>query len=653
MKKCLLCLLVVLLSSTPIFANRGLDVTSQSNRIALVIGNGSYSIGPLKNPVNDAKGMSTVLKDRGFSVLLLTNANQRQMEKAIGRFGKQLRDGGVGLFFYAGHGMQVDGVNYLIPIGANIEAEEDIKFESVNANRILAKMLAAGNGLNMVFLDACRNNPFARSFRSSSNGLATMDAPSGSLLAFATAPGKTAADGAGKNGLFTGHLIRQMKNPDLSLTKLMMEVRKGVLRDSENKQTPWDVSSLTGDFYFHDKEGRVIPQKEITVSKPSIAPDTVASVLESEMWDMVKDSRNVTDLEVFIESFPNGAYRSKADSKLWLLSAHSLKSIKSYLIKYPDSPFRKVADKRIWDLYNEKNSLEQYQQFINEFPKNQYVGFAKLKISKINQEVRTWEEAKRIGNKEAIQDYLNKYPEGRFVTLANRYLTIQPGMVVILDGEFEMGSNSGDSDEKPVHQVNLDGFYIDKLEVTVGKYEKCYNAGTCKKPKTGSYYNWGKSGRKNHPINGVSWHDAQAYCEYAGKRLPTEAEWEKAATWKDGRKYKYPSGKNSVSCADAVMSEGGGGCGKDRTWSVRSKPEEINGTYDMAGNVWEWVADWHGDYSSGYQKNPSGPSSGSGLVIRGGSWDDAASYLRGAYRFNRALSGRYGNVGFRCARSPK
>jgi hypothetical protein len=236
--------------STVVFAERGIDVTSKSNRIALVIGNANYQSAPLKNPVNDANDMVSVLKQKGFTVTLLTDATQRQMEKAIGAFGKQLRSGGVGLFFYAGHGMQVNGVNYLIPIGANIEAESDIKYESVNANRVLSKMEEGGNDLNMVFLDACRNNPFTRSFRSSNKGLAQMDAPKGSFVSFATAPGSIAADGTGRNGLFTGQLIQQMQVPELPLTKMMMEVRKDVLRESQNKQTPWDVSSLTGDFYF-------------------------------------------------------------------------------------------------------------------------------------------------------------------------------------------------------------------------------------------------------------------------------------------------------------------------------------------------------------------------------------------------------------------
>jgi len=632
----------LLLFAFTTYAARGIGVTEKSNRIALVIGNANYKSSPLKNPVNDANDMATVLKQKGFIVTLLTDASKRQMKSAIGQFGKQLRDGGVGLFFYAGHGMQVDGVNYLIPVGASIEAEDDIEYESVDANRILSKMESAGNDLNMVFLDACRNNPFTKSFRSSDKGLAQMDAPKGSFVSFATAPGSVAADGSGRNGLFTGELIKYMQVPGLPLTKMMMEVRKGVLRESEDQQTPWDVSSLTGDFYFTgggDQEITTI-QIEESITQPVVK--TAASEMESEMWAMVKDSNSKTDFEIFMESYPNGAYRSQADSKLWLLSGQSIESIKTYLSKYPNTPYKKAADKRVWDLINAKNSLDQYERFISEFPDNRFAGFAKLKVSKLKQV-----EQERLEKEQLEKERLEKEKRERLL------VKFGESMVLIPAGEFQMGSNGSD-DEKPIHTVHLDQFMIDKYEVTVVDYRKCVNAGRCKQPKTGNYYNWGVSGRDRHPVNGVDWFNAKKFCEYTVKRLPTEAEWERAATWKNGRKYKYPSGKSSVSCQDAVMDDGGRGCGKDQTWNVGSKSQEINGTYDMAGNVWEWVEDWYAKsyYSKSIRNNPVGPSSGSRRVYRGGSWGRGASYLRGANRGYNDPSYRCYGLGFRCVVSP-
>lgn len=178
-------------------------LSSQDNRIALIIGNGAYESSPLRNPVNDANDMAGALRKLGFSVTLRINADQRGMETSIDEFGLQLRSGATGLFYFAGHGMQVKGINYLIPIGANIQTASDTRYEAVDAGRILGKMEDAGNGLNVVILDACRDNPLARSFRSRSRGLARMDAPKGSLIAYATAPGSVAGDGDGRNGIYT------------------------------------------------------------------------------------------------------------------------------------------------------------------------------------------------------------------------------------------------------------------------------------------------------------------------------------------------------------------------------------------------------------------------------------------------------------------
>lgn len=227
------------------------------------------------------------------------------------------------------------------------------------------------------------------------------------------------------------------------------------------------------------------------------------------------------------------------------------------------------------------------------------------------------------------------------------------GMVLIKAGEFEMGSNIGSSDEQPVQRVYLDTYYIDKTEVTVEAYEKCVDNGQCQEPGSWDYCNWGKSDHRNHPINCVDWENAKRYCKFINKRLPTEAEWEKAATWKNGRKYSYPSGKDSISCVDAVMNDGDSGCGKGRTWPVGSKPEEINGTYDMAGNVWEWVANWYNSYPSSQQRNPTGPSSGSFRVLRGGSWGLASPNLRGSYRNGGDPLYQGYFLGFRCALSLK
>ena len=187
--------------------------TATERRVALVIGNGAYAEGALRNPPNDARAMGEALRTLGFEVEVITDASRKRMLDAVREFGRKLTAGGVGLFYYAGHGMQVKGANYLIPVGVDIATEEDVQSEALDANTVLSRMDAAKNQANLVILDACRNNPFARSFRSGTRGLAQMEAPSGTFVAFATAPGSTASDGDGQNGLYTQHLLQSMKVP--------------------------------------------------------------------------------------------------------------------------------------------------------------------------------------------------------------------------------------------------------------------------------------------------------------------------------------------------------------------------------------------------------------------------------------------------------
>ncbi len=188
-----------------------------------------YSPSPLRNPLNDARDMSNSLIALGFKVTTLINANQQEMFYAIRDFGENLVGSEVGLFYFAGHGMQVSGVNYLIPIGADIQAEEEVRISSIDASFVLSKMEPAGTLTNLVILDACRDNPFACSFRSSSRGLAIMDAPRGSLIVYATAPGSVAADGTGRNGIVTGSLLKYLKTPDLDVEDMLRAVRKDVI----------------------------------------------------------------------------------------------------------------------------------------------------------------------------------------------------------------------------------------------------------------------------------------------------------------------------------------------------------------------------------------------------------------------------------------
>jgi hypothetical protein len=230
-----------------------LSTDFQRERLALVIGNASYTEGPLRNPVNDSRLIADTLRKVGFEVLEYENMSQREMKRAIRTFGDKLdglSEDAVGLVYYSGHGIQADNTNYLIPVDAKISSEADLDIEAVSANSILKQMEFARNGLNIVILDACRTNPYGRSFRSASKGLARMDAPVGSIVAYATSPGNVAYDGAGNNSPYTKALAEAMLEEGLKIEELLKRVRISVAEDTNNKQIPWESSSLIGDFSF-------------------------------------------------------------------------------------------------------------------------------------------------------------------------------------------------------------------------------------------------------------------------------------------------------------------------------------------------------------------------------------------------------------------
>jgi hypothetical protein len=249
--------------------------TQQQQRIALVIGNANYTVGKLKTPLNDATDMANALKELGFEVILLKDSSKRQMDDALDQFTTRINQGYVGLFYYAGHGMQVEGENYLIPVNAQIKAEKDVEYESMPLGKILGRMEDAGNRINIVILDACRDNPFRKFWRSSSRGLtAPVQAASGTLIAFATAPGKVASDGTGRNGLFTSYLLKYIKTPNMEVDLMMRKVRSDVAQNTNNYQVPWTSSSLIGEFAFNQKTETTPPpvtSSPVPNPSPSIA----------------------------------------------------------------------------------------------------------------------------------------------------------------------------------------------------------------------------------------------------------------------------------------------------------------------------------------------------------------------------------------------
>ena len=231
-------------------SNQTPPVINQGRRFALVIGNASYSSVPqLMNPTNDAREVTRALQATGFEVIRLENADLRQMQDAVRSFGNRLSKNDVGLFYFSGHGVQVKGKNYLIPVRENIKQSFEVPSGAIDADLVLATMENAKNNLNIMILDACRS-PFPGEARSLSRGLATLDAAKGTLIAYATAPGKEALDGQGSNSPYTKHLVRALQQKGLPIEQVFKQVRIAVVEETKGTQVPWENSSIMGDFYF-------------------------------------------------------------------------------------------------------------------------------------------------------------------------------------------------------------------------------------------------------------------------------------------------------------------------------------------------------------------------------------------------------------------
>jgi hypothetical protein len=229
---------------------RDIRVEPAGKRLALVIGNDAYPKWPLKNPVNDARAMDKALRDTGFRTDLVINGKLRDVERAIDRFVAALHPGDVAVFYYAGHGVQLSGDNYLVPVDFDAKDEADAKYATYPISRVQERMEGSGSQLNVLILDACRNNPF-KSSRAAGGGLGAMNAGRGTLIAFATGPGKVADDNPKTgNGLFTGHVVEALRQPGLTLDQIFNRVRERVDAESGHQQTPWSVTSVIGEFRF-------------------------------------------------------------------------------------------------------------------------------------------------------------------------------------------------------------------------------------------------------------------------------------------------------------------------------------------------------------------------------------------------------------------
>ena len=658
---------VVIFASLTTLPNFASEAEVSGARIALVVGNGAYrgDLAALRNPVNDARLIARTLRGVGFTVRLVEDADERVLEDAVVAFGSDLRiggNGGVALFYYAGHGVQSSGANYLIPVDAQVETERHLKTRTVPATLVLEEMEDAPTALNIVVLDACRNNPYAASGRSvgGSRGLARMDTPPGSFfLAYSAAAGQVAEDGDGMNSVYTGALAAALAQPGLELEDVFRRAGRTVRTRTGGSQVPWREGSWDGVFHFVPPAGTgpVVPG---TTSEPSMDP-------EQEEWRFVRDSGSPQTVRDFLERHPSGRFAGAARALLAQLSAWPFA-----VETEPADAHVRLADRS--EAYHAGMML----------PAGQY----RVEVSAAGYETRTVT-VQHDGSPRTQHVALRKAsprPGNRF-----RDCSECPELVVVPAGSYRMGSPY--EWEGPVHGVTISvPFAIGRHEVTVAEFGRFvdatkYSAGSScslhddkvkgRRIRTGdilaaSWRNPGFGQNGRFPVVCVSWHDAQAYVAWLSSetgeeyRLPSDSEWEYAARagtstaryWGEGEsgqcrhanggdesKKEHYSGSqfNVASCRD----------GHVHTAPVGSFAANAWGLHDVLGNVWEWTEDcWNDSYAGA-------PSDGNAWeygdcterVTRGGGWNIGPLSLRAASRFRFPTGVRVNYVGFRVART--
>jgi formylglycine-generating enzyme required for sulfatase activity len=584
---------------------------AEETRIALVIGNSDYASGPLPNPANDAKLIGDALTALGFDVIARRNADQITMKRAIQEFGSRLEKAGpgaVGLFYYAGHGVQLSGRNYLIPTTARIEREGDVEIEAVSADWVIEQMRYARNRLNIVILDACRNNPFTRSMRSVDHGLATMDAPAGILIAYSTAPGAVAADGTGRNSPYTEALTQAMREMHEPVEQVFKHVRVGVMSATSGKQVPWESSSLTGDFYF------AAPNKVAPETTNALAAGAVPAASKPESGG--------------IGNWVSGLFGTRTpapESRPPATSANGATNAATSGASNVARPGPARPDSTIG------NRDSPMLSGARAMPLLQSLGIPVTEIDGSHNYPET-----------AIRQLIEATP--RRVTLGSTPEQIRGAFA--LCKQYSSACQLSWYGDEGLRNVTLEPFELDPLPVSVKEFRDFVEGshyktqaetagfayavveGTLQPVSGGSWRNAVKKHalQDELPVIAVSFQDAAAFCRSKGWRLPSEDEWEYVA--RGPKRHIFPWGENIDPVASAPSAAP----------SVTDGPAEgIGGRYKgLSGNVWQWV-----DTKVGGRK-----------VLKGGSWlEPNPANKRAATRRYELSSRADEDSGFRCAKS--
>jgi len=621
-------------------------------RLALVVGNDEYrNVRKLENAVNDARDMGQILAKLGFEVDVRTNADFRTIGEAVDQFVSRVSPGDVALFHYSGHGVQLDGQNYLIPVDFVLKDRADVRYSAYSASRVHDRMVGAASRLNIVILDACRDSGFWPS-RGAESGLAPMNAAEGSFIAFATAPGRTASDGgSGTNGLFTGELLAVLRQPGLKLDEIFNEVRAKVYQASGKKQLPWTSSSMIGDFYFQ-------PPAPVVAAVP---PDTGLQI-ELAYWNSIQ---NCTDTGCF-DGYLNRFGESGQFSELARIRRNQL--LQKGIVSPPAGPSQATAANPAATRGEVRVGISEPAGNARTQPPPQAAGIVKAVSPQPQADSSTQTAKPEAPNPLAVamvrrQEMPPKEtdpgqelgelprlkqtpPDAPQAEAGAARVNSSDGLSYrwIPPGNFQMGCSPGDNDcsddEKPAHEVTISrGYWLGESEVTVEAYKRYAAAmGVGMPPPTTLNTGWRQD---LQPVVNVTWNEASEYCRWAGGRLPDEAEWEHAAR----------AGVPAARYGDVKEIAWFDGNSRNRVRSVGEKQANAWGLYDILGNVWEWTADRYDESRYAAKPETDPPASGGGRlrVLRGGSWNDKADHVRASHRYGYMPGFRSGSGGFRGA----
>jgi formylglycine-generating enzyme required for sulfatase activity len=615
---------------------------TQPARIALVIGNGTYGdhADPIRgNAPRDAEAMRDTLRAQGFDVIIRTDATPQQMRQAIREFRQRLRTGGIGLFYFAGHGMQIGRQTLLVPAGLDARAPARLVSEGVDLNAVLQAMRAPrADAFNLVILDTCLNNPFSNDVTLDASAL-----PANTMVAYATAPGGFAADGM-YHGVYTNALLRALNDAYSSqdLAGLFQRVAMRVSEVTGGEQTPWIVSSPVKAASPGEPKSRAVvaPLASATSDDPlvvlrsrGILPKDSSEQYEITFWNSIKDSNYPGDYEAYLKAYPNGRFATLAHARIDRLRAAASASAPSASTSTTSSAAPPVAPtpQTARPAAPASAAAQDHPRAAASTP-------------------TTTTAQPAAPSTPAVAQKATAHPPGAG---ENRDCATCPIMIALPAGAFSMGSNTDDPSEKPVHHVTIGApFAIGKYAVTVEQWNACAAANACQKLTPESNTN------KAAPARDLSWDDAQQYVKWLSKmtgksyRLPTEAEWEYADRGGTTTTYWWgdqmrKGNANCKDCGDPWHKEG-----PEIAGSFAPNPV---GLYDMNGSVWEWVADcWHNSYQGAPADGHAWDSPSCDMrVIRGGSWREGGNYMLSATRFKYSASVRQSQDGFRVVKDLK